>query len=1242
MSDNLSASGPVIVDASAREEALDITRSICVTAPAGSGKTELLTQRILKLLAVVEQPEQILAITFTRKAAAEMRERLLSSLQLGLQLEPPTEAHKYLTWQLAQAVLEKNASQQWNLLDNTGRLRLQTIDSLCQNIASDLPIMSQLGAKLKPVDDPSNLYQQAVDGFFAELDKDQHVSDVLGQLLLHVDNNVDRLYKLFINMLPLRDQWLKHAAGYQNQQATREALEQTLKHWIEQELASAAKLLLEFESDLCICADFAGSQLQSMPEENAASAIGQLAGITALPAPSLDQHEQWSAIVELLCTKGGGLRKRMDKRQGFPAKTSTKDKEQQAVYEQRKKTMQALIARMQTMPELVTALEIVSSLPVAGYQSEHWEILEPLTTCLVHLYVHLGLVFGRAGQCDYNEITASALRALSSAEHDSDEASAVRYKWDQSIRHILVDEFQDTAVSQFDLLKALTAEWQQDNASHTGHPRTLFVVGDGMQSIYGFRAAKVGLFLTAKSSGIGDLPLHSVELVQNFRSTPDVVEWNNHHFSQAFPSTIDISRGAVPYANAKSIGGDTLSDVSSAACQLLVTSDEQGRLTEAQTIVDTIVDQQSVAPQNKIAILIRYRTHLDEIIPALNEAGIQWHGVDLDPLQRREVIMDCLSLTRALCNPADDIAWLAVLRAPWCGLSLVDLQQLVNVNYSNPHKQGSNKPSLSALIHYLLSGNDSGGFQLAIERLSGEGKSRLALLAKTLSTLWQQRDRKTLRQWIEAAWLQLKGPLLAQHSFDGDDSESVIAFFDLLEKLEQDCLVNGTCFSVGLLEQSLQRLYTRSEPVVSSDPNVMPAVQIMTIHKSKGLEFDSVIIPGLDRVGPSDDKPLLSWNEHLFKNGQSGLVLCPLDSVGLMLGNNYSSSSTSSAKNGSDLYQFLREENKRVSLFESTRLLYVAATRAKSKLLLLANLAQNDKGELKAPTANALLSRLWGSLASDAVLVSTNTPVDGAAVDTDELEEAAYPLLKRLNLKAVKSALSSDKLHTDPDTLQANSVNYLSTSQALNAPVDKTPSIIGTCVHEIFEQLSQLDCSNWSNNEITERQAYWRCRLSQLGVSSQQLDSALETVSQAVKAVLADEKGQWILDASHRSAKSEWALSVVSNNMDAAVLNYVIDRSFIDENNVRWIIDYKTSAPSALAKDAAKDNAKDAVKDVTSIDEFLEQQIQLYSAQLAAYKDAVTKFDQSASEDLDGNTVVDTKCALYFPLINRLVELPNI
>jgi ATP-dependent helicase/nuclease subunit A len=96
------------IDADVRECALDPTLSFCVTAPAGSGKTELLSQRVLRLLAQAEQPEEILAITFTRKAAAEMQERIIAALQRAATEPEPSAEHKRHTWQLARAVLLRN------------------------------------------------------------------------------------------------------------------------------------------------------------------------------------------------------------------------------------------------------------------------------------------------------------------------------------------------------------------------------------------------------------------------------------------------------------------------------------------------------------------------------------------------------------------------------------------------------------------------------------------------------------------------------------------------------------------------------------------------------------------------------------------------------------------------------------------------------------------------------------------------------------------------------------------------------------------------------------------------------------------------------------------------------------------------------------------------------------------------------------------------------------------------------
>ena len=1276
---------PQLVDAQARQDALDTSRSICVTAPAGSGKTELLTQRILKLLATVNEPEAILAITFTRKAAAEMRERVVSALQLGQQSTEPEEAHKRLTWQLAQAALAQNERKQWHLLANPARLRLQTIDSLCQSIASDLPVLSQLGARLSPVDDPLPLYRQAVDAFFAELEaanSDSAIANAISQVLLHLDNNTARFYQLLIDMLPLRDQWLGYAAGYKGSDDTRQALEHTLVRWIEQELQNLAIELQSVASDLCVSADFAAQTLASLPAENEKSLIGELTGIGELPEPSYKNYRKWLAIVELLCVKEGSLRKQVDKRQGFPAKSATKDKSLAAEYEQRKKTFNQLLEQMRELPGLQSALRIVSSLPLGGYQLQHWAILEPLTLCLVRVVGHLRVVFGQAAQCDFNEITAAAFNALSadSSSSDSNIDSAIAYKWNQNIRHILVDEFQDTSVAQFRLIALLTEQWQQENSSGDDLPKTLFVVGDGMQSIYGFRAAKVGLFLGAREHGIGDLPLHAVELVQNFRSSAAIVEWNNQHFSAAFPQQADISRGAVPYSHAQSI--QAADESTAAAVSALICCGEDGQQTEAEQVVAAITAQQQQNQANSIAILVRFRTHLRAIIPALDEAGIAWQGVDIDPLQNREVIMDCLSLTRALCNPADHIAWLAMLRAPWCGLSLTDLQCLVDAGRTNNVDSALAQPSLASTVQYLLEPQLTPQNHLEqphksadtdlLSTLSEAGQQRLQRFGLIMARHWQSRGRAPLRQWLESAWRQLHGPLLARHSFDGDDTASAHGFFDLLETIEQDCVASGKLFSVTLLEQRLQKLYAQSDNggfnTEADNSESMPPVQIMTIHKSKGLEFDSVIIPGLNSAGRGDTRPLLSWNEHVFEDGSAGLVLCPYEAVGspslLDVNQNQPFATLADSQQGnsglgknkpgskvksSDLYEFLRDENKRVAQFELTRLFYVATTRARSRLLLLAQLDKNDDDSIKSPTSNTLLAALWPGLSEEVHMI------DNAATQLTESEAdtAIYPIFKRLTsacldagdkaLQTICEQAVAQQIDTEKDLTQT--LSGVSSTLALAVDdIDATPtstaSLLGTCVHEILEQLGVFGLEKWCARDIDTRQASWRARLLQLGVPVVELDSALTTVTQAMNNVIHGAHGQWLFDTTHQAAYNEWPLSrfiavadTASGNpaeQPAAVSRYQIDRSFIDSDGCRWIIDYKIVAP----------------KDDISVKNFINQQTQQYQSQMLNYKSLVTSIDQAEQRDSQVAQVEqlvssEIKCALYFPLLDHLEVLDD-
>ena len=132
----------LLADDRARAEALDVRKSFIVQAPAGSGKTELLIQRYLKLLARVDHPEEVLAITFTRKAAAEMQLRVVDALRRAQRNEVPSEPHEQITADAARRALERDQEQGWDIIANPRRLRIQTLDSLNASIARSQPLSS--------------------------------------------------------------------------------------------------------------------------------------------------------------------------------------------------------------------------------------------------------------------------------------------------------------------------------------------------------------------------------------------------------------------------------------------------------------------------------------------------------------------------------------------------------------------------------------------------------------------------------------------------------------------------------------------------------------------------------------------------------------------------------------------------------------------------------------------------------------------------------------------------------------------------------------------------------------------------------------------------------------------------------------------------------------------------------------------------------------------------------------------
>ncbi len=314
-------------------------------------------------------------------------------------------------------------------------------------------------------------------------------ADYIERLLVHLDNNVARVEELLIEMLRRRDHWLRHVMDNE-----RAALEGALAAE-RRAVLDRVQLLLPaaVRGELLAVANIACANLGQPP----------LASL-----PGSDDAAGWAALAHLLLTKKDEWRKSLTKNDGFPAGAAHAAAKQRAL---------ALIDGLRANDALRAALADTRRLPPPAYTEAQWRVLEAISELLKRAVGQLKLVFQSRGQVDFTEVSQRALLALEDTEGPTDLALRLDYQ----IRHLLIDEFQDTSISQFELLARLTAGWTPDDG------RTLFAVGDPMQSIYRFREAEVGLFLRARAEGIGTVVLEPLELSANFRSQEGIVAWVN-------------------------------------------------------------------------------------------------------------------------------------------------------------------------------------------------------------------------------------------------------------------------------------------------------------------------------------------------------------------------------------------------------------------------------------------------------------------------------------------------------------------------------------------------------------------------------------------------------------------------------------------------------------------------------------------------------------------------------------------
>jgi ATP-dependent exoDNAse (exonuclease V) beta subunit len=502
---------------------------------------------------------------------------------------------------------------------------------------------------------------------------------------------------------------------------------------------------------------------------------------------------------------------------------------------------------------------------------------------------------------------------------------------------------------------------------------------------------------------------------------------------------------------------------------------------------------------------------------------------------------------------ADRASWLAVLRAPWCGLLLDDLDTLAG-----------DAPA-TAIVHLI-------GDESVLRRLSGDGRARLARVAPVLRELVTQLGQDRLAAIIRRAWRALGGPAC----LDGASIDDPRRYLELLAQTEREV---GTP-DADELARRVAKLYAapRSDTV---------DVEIMTIHRAKGLEFDVVLLPALERKPPNDSLSMLAWSQTVVAAG-SALLLAPLPPP--------------EGEEHSPIHRFVRDVERDKRRLETARLLYVACTRAREQMHLFANVRWNDnKDEPLMPAADSLLAHLWPTLAPRFMDLPAPRPVGGAQTGDlrrGEPEQHICRLPLGYRVSDCPSALAGSAAD-DCGAIEIDAVEYSWAGRAAR--------LVGTVVHGVLRQISEDGPGRWDAQRLARAGGQWRQRLQAMGMQGEALDEATQAVIDSVSRTLGDARGKWLLDNAHAMAHSEYPLTGI---VDGALINVVLDRTFVDEHGQRWIIDYKTGAHRGGA-----------------LEEFLDREQQRYEPQLDRYARLMQALDPRA-----------IRLALYFPALGAWRE----
>ena len=885
-----------IINGSARSQedfvrnACDPTRSVVVEACAGSGKTFLLVARMLRLLLEGCEPSELLAITFTRKAAAEMRERLLNLLK-ELALAETSVAMKLLqerglSYEEAERKMPQVRSLYQRVLSSPFSLSIDTFHSWFARLLQIAPLSSGVPHAYALEDNSAELLNDAWVRFMHSLNQPQQ-SDLRAALMTIYEIAGDTTGKKLIDaFVARRAEWWVAAENH-------DPLEQLRQLCGEDGLKDARLRLWE---DASFCQRFL--RLSSLLGRGTPAQKKNATAIESCITAGAGS-EQFETLYNLLLTKA-------DEPRALPKAQALQNAVSGDEWDWYAESWVALANELITLrqrsfePLVMKLNEAVFAIGSACL--EHYQEIKADRRVL-----------------DFSDLEWLTWKLLTDPAH----AAYMQARLDARYRHILIDEFQDTNPLQWQIVRA----WLEAYGDESAHP-TVFIVGDPKQSIYRFRRAEPRVFESAREKliAMGAADLATRQTHRNAKSIVDFLnqsmQGNPLYESQTTASnfigqvwrlplstaevneqTTDLAESQAEEENTDFVLRDPLHVLPSA-------QEDDRRINEARAVGWALdqaraqwEDRTNPLKWSQILILVRSRTHLMEYERGLREAGVPFvssrRGGLLDALE----VADLMALLRWLTVSADNHALAHVLKSPIMGASDDDLIQLASTGEGGwwerllaAQTQTSLNSTLARAVK-LLMGWQQAATHLPVHDLLDQIMHEGELPARYASTTSASRRAQVMGNLYEFLALAL--------DLDAGRYPSIARFLDRLHKLK--------------------RSSEQDAPDEAAIDAALDAVRIMTIHGAKGLEAEVVVMMDANNSDSQRDDlgVLCEWPQdseaptHLSvfgKTKERGFARRDLFSI---------------------------EENFRLQ--ENWNLLYVAITRAK-KLVIVSGI-YNDKAD---------------------------------------------------------------------------------------------------------------------------------------------------------------------------------------------------------------------------------------------------------------------------------------------------------